>query len=99
MSKKTYGSNVKKIEASIGDLFTIELQGQPGAGYQWQVTAPGTVRLIDREVKPGKNIGEPSKESLTFEPVAAGNAVIHLECKRPWETEAVEARDLEVRVK
>jgi predicted secreted protein len=99
MAKKTYPADAGAIEASVGDVFVIEVEGQPGAGYQWQVTASGNVRLVDRNKNPSSNIGGASREALTFECVDAGPGDIHLQLKRPWESKAAEAHQLTVRVK
>jgi predicted secreted protein len=100
MTSKTYGWDASTIEASPGDTFVLELEGTPGAGYQWQVEVPaGVVRLLRRDVQPGSAIGGSAKELLTFEALAPGEAVTHLEYKRAWEKEVLRARDIRVRVK
>ena len=98
MIKHTYRRNVTTIRASAGDVFVLELEGNPSTGYQWQVDPPPNLRLIDRDVNPGKGIGSSATERLTFEAVKPGDCVLHLEYKRVWEKGALEAHDIHVRV-
>jgi predicted secreted protein len=96
---KTYGRDASTIEASAGDAFAIELEGTPGAGYQWHAAVPaGVVRMRHRKVHPSPSMGGSAKESLTFEALEPGETTIRLEYKRPWEENAHESRDIKVKV-
>lgn len=100
MTRKTYGRDASAIEASAGDRFVLELEGTPGAGYQWHVQVPeGILRLVNREVRPSAGIGGKATEQLTFEAIAPGEVLTHLEYKRSWEKTVIEARDIRVTIK
>ena len=79
------------------DSVTIELKGNPSTGYTWEtVLASENIVEISKDVKylGGEGmVGAPSMFYFTVSSVAAGNTVLTLEYKRPWEEkEAIEKK-------
>lgn len=71
------------------DSVTIELKGNPSTGYTWEaVLASENIVKISKDVKylGGEGmVGAPSMFYFTVSSVSAGNTVLTLEYKRPWE--------------
>ena len=74
------------------DAVTIELKGNPSTGYTWEaVLSDENIVEISKDVKYlGANgmVGAPSMFYFTVRSVSAGNIVLTLEYKRPWEEKA-----------
>ena len=74
------------------DSVTIELKGNPSTGYTWISTLSSeNVVEVSKDVKYlGANgmVGAPSMFYFTVRSVSAGNTVLTLEYKRPWEEKA-----------
>ena len=71
------------------DSVTIELKGNPSTGYTWEaVLASENIVEISKDVKylgSEGMVGAPSMFYFTVSSVSAGNTVLTLEYKRPWE--------------
>lgn len=71
------------------DSVTIELKGNPSTGYTWEaVLASENIVEISKDVKylgAEGMVGTPSMFYFTVSSVSAGNTVLTLEYKRPWE--------------
>ena len=71
------------------DSITIELKGNPSTGYTWEaVLASENIVEISKDVKylgSEGMVGAPSMFYFTVSSVSAGNTVLTLEYKRPWE--------------
>ncbi len=71
------------------DSVTIELKGNPSTGYTWEaVLSSENVVTVSKNVKylgfEGM-VGAPSMFYFSVSSLAAGNTVLTLEYKRPWE--------------
>lgn len=95
-----YKASDREIVASVGESFTIELEGNPSTGYQWQVQFdPRKVRLVNREHElAGGGFGAGARELFTFQPLGSGPASISAEYKRAWETSALQKREFRLRI-
>jgi inhibitor of cysteine peptidase len=95
-----YSKTDKEIVASVGETFSIELDGNATTGYEWEPQlSDDTLRLVERRYQPaGTGVGAGGKEIFTFETVKSGRASVSFEYKRPWETEAVEKQDFQLRI-
>lgn len=92
----------KTIEMKTGDILVVSLEGNITTGYNW-VPAPQTPELLkqvgETEVTPTSDlVGAPGQIVLKFEAVAAGQTVLHLDYKRPWETNVRPEKTFEVTV-
>ena len=71
------------------DAVTIELKGNPSTGYTWEaVLSSENVVTVSKDVKylgDEGMVGAPSMFYFTVSSLAAGNTVLTLEYKRPWE--------------
>jgi inhibitor of cysteine peptidase len=77
------------IEMNVGDIFTVELEGNPSTGYTWEVAEMDTALL--------KQVGEMEFETdndlvgasgvliLRFEAIGPGETALILVYHRPWE--------------
>ena len=99
---KSYDKTANVIDAKVGEIFSVELDSVPGAGYQWDadVAEPG-VELVEKQVTPADNtsIGGSSKEVFKFKSTAAGDAELRFVYKRPWENSAAETVEIKLRAK
>ena len=99
---KSYDKSTNVIDANVGEIFSVELESVPGAGYQWDadVAEPG-VELVEKQVAPSDQgaIGGSGKEVFKFKPTEAGEAELRFVYKRPWENSATETVEIKVRAK
>lgn len=98
----TDADNGKTVELNPGQKLTVILEGNPTTGYTWQVE-PG-------ESGPLKQVGEPQfepsssalgaggKMSLQFEAASAGETLLKLVYRRPWEQGVPPEKTFEVKV-
>ena len=91
------------IELSVGDRFSIELSSNATTGYAWQATYDDAVLrdIGHRYTAPqAAAVGAGGYERFTFETVAAGNAALTLEYRRPSEPDvaAVDTAEFDVRI-
>ena len=74
------------------DSVTIELKGNPSTGYTWEtVLSDENIVEVSKDVKylgAAGMVGAPSMFYFTVRSVSAGNTVLTLEYKRPWEEKA-----------
>ena len=77
------------LKSFKADSVTIELKGNASTGYTWEaVLASENIVGISKDVKylGGEGmVGAPSMFYFTVSSVSAGNTVLTLEYKRPWE--------------
>jgi predicted secreted protein len=87
-------------EVAVGDVVELTVSDLPGAGYRWEVPAlpPGLSVVEDEWVQPDPppGVGAGRAHVLRIRADQAGEYVVRLELRRPWE--AVPARVSEVPV-
>ena len=95
---KTFGKDTDKIQAKVGEEFSIELESNPTTGYQWQEDVDNRkLRLTDRKFdSSAKTIGASGKEILTFKTLEEGTSTIRLNYKRAWESDSLENIEIEL---
>jgi inhibitor of cysteine peptidase len=98
---KAYGKNDTLIEARVGETFTIELEGNPSTGYQWQEDIDTEkVKLLDRVFEAHtQNIGSAGKVRLTFQPISEGDTTIFLGYRPVWEKDNFESVEFKLRAR
>jgi inhibitor of cysteine peptidase len=73
----------------VGDILDVNLEGNPSTGYGWemvQVAQPVLFQVGEIEFQSSsKLIGSPGRVTLHFEAVAAGEQILELIYRRPWE--------------
>ena len=84
------------------DELVVALQGNPGTGYAWEVL-PADVAVLEQvgewEFEPQSNLaGAPGTMTLRFRAVEAGQQVLQLVYRRPWETDVPPLDTFEVTV-
>lgn len=92
----------KTVTLKTGDTLSIELEGNITTGFNW-VPAPQEPVLLDQSGEPeivpeSDQLGAPGKIVLQFKAVAEGQTVLHLDYKRPWETDEEPEKSFEVTV-
>ena len=95
-----YKKTDDEIVTSVGETFTIELEGNATAGYEWQPQlSDDMLRLVEHHYQPASSaIGAGGKDIFTFQPVKGGRGLITFEYKRPWENQALEKQDFQLRI-
>jgi predicted secreted protein len=87
-------------EVVVGDVVELTVSDLPGAGYRWEVPAvPPGLTLVEGEWvqdEPPPGVGAGRARVLRLRADQAGEYVVRLELRRPWE--AVPARVSEVPV-
>ena len=85
-------SSCTSLKSFKADSVTIELKGNPSTGYTWEaVLASENIVEISKNVKylgSEGMVGAPSMFYFSVSSLAAGNTVLTLEYKRPWEEKA-----------
>lgn len=108
---KKYEDPAETIEVEEGYRFSVVLESDPTAGYQWELAEPpdrNTLSLasVTFEAKGGSAEGKgtggaPGEEVWTFEALHPGEAELIFAYRRPWEREAApeESKTFKVEVK
>jgi len=97
---KRYADPIAAIQIGAGELFAIELAGNPTTGYTWQVHADSQhLELLGQEFEPGgEGVGAGGQEVFRFRVLAAGETEIACEYRRPWDKEVRDTRRFRVAV-
>lgn len=84
---RRFGKSTNQIRVRIGESFVVELPVAATGGYAWQLThAPETAQLSDERIRPaGAAIGGSSIQEFEFVATRAGEGMLVMACKRPWE--------------
>ncbi|MEU9450715.1 protease inhibitor I42 family protein [Streptomyces sp. NPDC048277] len=88
MSEVRVSPPVPEISVSLGDEVVVQLPENATTGYLWSVErVDGPVRVADDAYEPP---GEPlpgagGQRFVRIRPTGAGEAVVELALKRPWE--------------
>ena len=79
------------IAVAVGEEFEIRLQGNPSAGYVWELDSlPEGIELSGSESvppDPANKPGDPSTQVFRFGSRESGEKVLEFVLKRPWESE------------
>lgn len=89
------------IKATVGEIFDIELQGNPSAGYDWQIAKldDELLKLIDASFVPNGPdgvVGSGGTAVFKLLPLKAGEAELKLIYKRPWTTDVLKTKTYRV---
>ena len=92
-SRTTFDDATKPVTVSAGSEFDLALKSNQSTGYQWVLAdsaALGPLRFVSKSyaVNPEyrDNDGAGGTERWTFRAPTAGEGVVSLVYKRPWET-------------
>jgi inhibitor of cysteine peptidase len=77
------------IDVMVGDVVTIELESNPSTGYSWVLPddLDGVELRDERWVGDSDLVGSPGISRLELEVVDEGTRTLHVEYRRPWETD------------
>jgi predicted secreted protein len=93
--------NESHISARLHKGFRIELASNPSTGYSWTADFDNSFLKLQssRYERPAQQIpGRGGKHVFVFLPVKAGEAVIELQYKRPWESNPAKSRKYSVSI-
>ena len=102
MMPRVYTKKDSKIIVSAGEPFTIQLEGNPTTGYEWELQVDNDkLQVIDQQFQaPGTtNVGGGGQEQFTLKPVKKGAATVRALYKRAWEREPIEEKKFIVEIK
>ena len=87
-----YTGQNRDITIRLGDDFVIALESNPTTGYAWEAHFDGSMlRLVDREFSSyGPGVGAGGIERFRLKALIAGDTLLSLIYKRPWESSAAE---------
>lgn len=93
-----YRIGAQQIQAKVGDSFTIELEGNPTTGYEWQLSLDESkLELVEQSHQPlTGNVGGGEITRFVIKPLAAGAALIRAVYQRQWETTPAQQHDFGV---
>lgn len=81
------------IRTSPGKSFVIEVAGNPTTGYLWEPDLPPGLELVEHRLEPDTTaIGAAGKDRFTLRAARAGEYVVKLQLRRPWESRAIDTR-------
>ncbi|MDI1226815.1 MAG: protease inhibitor I42 family protein [bacterium] len=94
---KRLSEKFNAIAVKKGELFMLDLDGNPSTGYMWDVkVTAGDATLMSRETiptNPGKMvIGGGNVERTIFRAETDGEIEIDAKWRRPWETSTAPAK-------
>ncbi len=94
-----------QIEARLGDMLELTLEGNPTTGFNWEVEALDEA-VLEQEGDPvlepeSDMIGAPSAMTFRFKAVGTGQTTLTMSYCRPWEegVEPVRTYRVEITVK
>lgn len=101
---KTYVDPEKTISVGIEDEFIIALDSNPTTGYGWEESYDNSMlNLVDDRYEPDEKaaglVGAGGTQYFRFNALKAGQTEITLVYKRPWETEILEQKVFNVKIK
>ncbi len=87
-------TGVEEREVAVGGSMVISIDSNPTTGYRWEASFDeGMLALQSEEYqRRSRLIGGGGRQVFTFVPLRAGDAVVRMRYRRPWEEEAVEER-------
>ena len=90
-------------EAVEGEVVEVTMTDLPGAGYRWEApeVPPGLAVVEDEWVQPDPppGVGSGRARVLRFRADRAGEYVVRLELRRPWEAVPARVTELPVSVR
>jgi len=97
----TYQQHDDEISARVAETFTIELEGNPTTGYQWELSQDDRrFRLVEKDyAHPGSGIGAATRERFTIEALETGSTKLTFVYKRAWETEVLDTKSFKLNIK
>ncbi|MGD9782066.1 MAG: protease inhibitor I42 family protein [Kiritimatiellia bacterium] len=87
----TEAQNGETVALEPGDMFSVELSGNPTTGYEWTVVRIDAefLRLAESSYDSDSSaIGSGGAYVFRFETLKAGETTLALAYRRPWETTA-----------
>lgn len=97
-----YTSADNKIVVPVGESFTIELEGNPTTGYEWELQFDNDkLKVVDRQYQPPGTdaVGGGGKERFRLKAIKRGDTVIRAIYKRAWEPGSIEEKKFNVQIK
>ena len=82
--------NDGSVDLNTGDVLVVELPANLTTGYRWEVGQVNNNLLrpvADIEFQASSSrVGAPGTQTLRFDAIASGNAILRLVYRRPWES-------------
>ncbi len=97
LDEKACGSTQR---LDVGDILEVSLPGNPTTGYVWEAAVPALLRQKGDAVHRSDSqlIGAGGITSFTFTATAAGDGILDLAWRRPWEKDAPPAKACRIRL-
>jgi inhibitor of cysteine peptidase len=90
------------MQARVGEVLEIPLEGNPTTGFLWELASPsepGFVKVADEWDVKGGQAGAPAVQRFRFRALTSGKYRLTFVHRRPWENkEPREQRVVEVNV-
>jgi inhibitor of cysteine peptidase len=93
--------NETRLNAQLHRSFRIVVDSNPSTGYSWTVDFDKSFLKLEssRYERPAQQIpGRGGKHVFVFLPLRAGETVIELQHKRPWEPASAESRKYSISI-
>ena len=87
------------MDVEAGPPFEIQLASAPSTGYRWEVASlPDGLEVLetDFEIAPDAAIGDPGTQRFRLRATRPGHYAVGFVLRRPWESEGLEARTVDV---
>ena len=91
------------FKTTAGQQFAIRLNDNPSTGYEWQREFDSAMLVLQAaEFEPadpsGSRVGAGGTATLRFKALKAGQTVVRLTYRRPWEQEVADERVITVSI-
>jgi predicted secreted protein len=85
----------RTLHVRTGETFEVALEGQPTAGYRWELVVPpaavGKVALVDERWDPDTTrAGGPAVQRFRLRAISPGTMKLTFRYRRPWEAAPAE---------
>jgi inhibitor of cysteine peptidase len=90
------------VEVLVGDSFRVQLPENPTTGYRWHLQSAGgpALRVLEDSFESSQSgYGSGGVRHWTFMADHPAEVALHMELRRSWQPEHIEAFDLTVNVK
>lgn len=87
------------VDANVGQTLQFAVMGGGTTGYRWEARKADGIEVERFPPQPKDALGGASRNIFQVTPLRAGNTVLQLELRAPWDALPAETRQVVLRVR
>jgi predicted secreted protein len=87
------------VDVEIGQTLEFALPGRGTTGYRWEARPADGVEVKRLPARPATAFGGAATDIFQVTPWRAGDIVLYLELRAPWQAETAETRVITLKIK